>query len=100
MMNATSGTDIAVPTRDPESKMLVAKARSRTGNQRETTLVLLGYAALSPIPSPSRSANNDAKPAASAVSAVNNDHHNTPTEYMIRGPSLSTNQPEGSWKTA
>jgi len=34
--------------------MLVANARSRIGNHRETTLAFAGYAALSPTPRPSR----------------------------------------------
>ena len=42
MRNVTNGTDNAVPARAPESKMLEAIARSRTGNHRDTTLALLG----------------------------------------------------------
>lgn len=38
----TMGSETAVPTRAPLSKMLVAKARSRRGNQSETTLALEG----------------------------------------------------------
>src|ERR687886_43466 len=85
----TMGSDRAVPTRAPESKMLVAKARSCLGNHSETTLALDGYAPASPTPSRSRKANSEVNPRARAVAAVKTDHQITATEYISRAPSLS-----------
>ena len=52
------------------------------------------------MPSSRRKPNIDPKPRATAVADVKIDHQTTATVYEMRGPTLSTNQPDGSWNDA
>src|SRR6478752_5381496 len=80
-ISVTIGRAMTAPTREPESQMLVAKARSRTGNQVATTLAAVLGAGLSPTPRRKRAAKSDQKLEAAAVTMVKTDH-----------------QPAASWK--
>ena len=97
-INVTIGSAITAPTREPESQMLVAKARSRTGNQVATTLAAVLGAGLSPTPSRNRAANSDQKFCAKAVTMVKTDHQTAARAKDLRGPTLSTYHPAASWQ--
>src|SRR5688500_3917474 len=97
-MRVTTGSANTAPTRDPESQMLVANARSRTGNHVATTLAAVLGAGLSPTPSRNRAANRDQKLVAAAVTIVKTDHQRAASEKERRGPTLSTYQPAASWQ--
>ena len=97
-IRVTMGSAMTAPTREPESQMLVAKARSRTGNQVATTLAAELGAGLSPTPSRNLAANSDQKLDAAAVTMVKADHQTAARENDRRGPTLSTYQPAASWQ--
>jgi hypothetical protein len=100
MRPVTTGSAMTAPTLEPESQMLVAKARSLVGNQVATTLAAVLGAGLSPTPSRKRSVRRDQKPRASPVSAVKIDHHTAARKKERRGPTLSTYQPATSWQAS
>lgn len=79
MMKETMGSESAVPTRFPLSKMLAAMARSCLGNHSAAIFALVGYAGASPIPRSRRAPNSDANPFAKAAMAVKKDHQTTAT---------------------
>src|SRR5215217_5066494 len=97
-IRVTIGRAMTAPTREPESQMLVAKARSRTGNHVATTLAAVLGAGLSPTPSRNRAAKRDQKLVAAAVTMVKTDHHMAARENDRRGPTLSTYQPAANWQ--
>ena len=68
---------------------------SVTGNQRDMTAELVGYAPDSPIPNKKRTMIRDASPVVNPVKTVNNDHHNTMRIKTARCPIRSPNMPEG-----
>src|SRR6476620_6132440 len=97
-ISVTIGRAMTAPTREPESQMLVAKARSRTGNQVATTFAALLGAGLSPTPSRNRGAKSDQKFCDKAVTIVKMDHHRAAREKDFRGPTWSTYHPAASWQ--
>lgn len=97
-IKVTMGRAMTAPTREPESQMLVAKARSRTGNQVATTLAAVLGAGLSPTPNRNRAAKSDQKLVDMAVIMVKMDHQTAASENDFRGPTLSTYHPAASWQ--
>src|SRR4051794_18451184 len=79
-IRVTIGRAMTAPTREPESQMLVAKARSLTGNHVATTLAAVLGAGLSPTPRRKRAAKRDQKLEAAAVTMVKTDHHTAASE--------------------
>src|ERR1700732_3397878 len=90
---ATRGRESAEPTRDPLSKMLLARPRSTRGNQLKATFAKDGRAAASPTPSISLAPTSCETLRDAPVAMVNNDHQPTARARLTRTPTLSMNQP-------
>src|SRR5262245_54502838 len=99
-ISAAVATGVRLPaSRDPECVMPCAKPRSDEGSQREKARVALGNPPASPTPNRKRIAIMDAPFQAAAVKAVKADHQSTIPVSVRLGPTRSTSQPAGTWKS-
>ena len=94
----------AEPAPTPAKISPLARPRSAVGIQLAIQRLELGYITDSPIPSRRRAAQMIrkawAKPAGKqAVRAVKTAHHAAPKARVRRGPTRSTAQPPGIWKS-
>jgi len=86
---------MAAPIWDPMPTHVNERPSSFVGNQRDITIIQLGYVPDSPIPNKNLTTNKPARPDTKPVSPVKRDQNKTMRIKTFRGPIRSPYAPEG-----
>src|SRR5687768_4585855 len=99
-MATNTGVTNARPRNCPQVYIAIAVARSLSGNQEVTTLLLIGYEGASNTPIANRRPNKAAKPRTVPCNSVITDQAIKQKAYRTRGEKRSTKIPPGICRAA